>query len=161
MLSILGRSARIIQAHMCPEEQRLKVRYSQRFDFCHNASAKKDLFLRWLLSDPVTEMKPMSDGHDLSTSPAGDTAPMLTPFSVSQNTRNTTCLQDTPNRTAVLPAETQAPRHVLEQSTPQSRSNVPHMPPSGPRQNRRLATCYNELSKNFAAMSISTIVPVA
>jgi hypothetical protein len=161
MVSVLGRSARIIQAHMCPETQRLKVRYSQRFDFCHNASVKRDLFLRWLLSDPVTEMKPMSEGHDLLTSPAGDTAPLLTPFNVTQNTRNTTRLQDTPNKTAVLPAETQAPRHALEQPTPQSSFNAPHMPPSRPRQNRQLTNCYNELSKNFAATSISTIVPVA
>jgi hypothetical protein len=146
---------------MCPEEQRLKVRYSQRFDFCHNASAKKDLFLRWLLSDPVTEMKPMSEGHDLATSPAGDTAPLLTPFNVTQNTRNTTRLQDTPNKTAVLPAESQAPRHVLEQPTPQFRSNAPHMPPSRPRQNRRLTNYYNEQSKDFAAMSTTALVPVA
>ena len=79
---------------MCPEEQRLKVRYSQRFDFCHNASVKKDLILRWLLSDPIIEMKPMSDGHDLPTSPAGDTAPLLTPFNVNQNIRNIACPQD-------------------------------------------------------------------
>ena len=116
MLSVLGRSARIIQAHMCPEEQRLKVRYSQRFDFCHKPFFKKDLFLRWLLSDPVTEMKPMSDGHDLPTSQAGDTAPLLTPFNVTQNTRNTACFYD-PTKLQYLPIETRAPCHILEQPT--------------------------------------------
>jgi hypothetical protein len=160
MLSVLGRYARIIQAHMCPEEQRLKVRYSQRFDFCHNTSIKKDLFLRWLLSDPVTPMKPMLDGDDLPTSPAGDTAPLLTPFNVNQNTRTTTSPKDTPNKTEVTPVEIIAPCHALEQPTAQSRSIAPRLPTSGPMQSRRITTCYDELSKDFAAMSTAAI-PVA
>ena len=161
LLSVIGRTARIIQAHMYPQDQRLKVRYSQLFDFSHNTSVKKDLFLRWLLCDPVTESKPMSDGDTLPTSPAGDTAPHLTPFNVTQSPRNTTCAQDTPDKTAVFPAEIRAPCHVLEQPTPQSRSSAPHMPTSGPRQSRLITTCYDDSSRDFAAISTATMVLVA
>jgi hypothetical protein len=33
MLSTHGSKARIVQAHMCPEQKRLQVRYSELFDF--------------------------------------------------------------------------------------------------------------------------------
>lgn len=55
MVSINGREARLIQAHIAPEEQRIKVRYSQLFDF-DNCSQEEvlDLFARWLLSKPLS-----------------------------------------------------------------------------------------------------------
>ena len=62
IVSIIERDARIIQAQMCSQDQRLKVRYSQLFDFTYNAPTQRDLGLRWLLSDPIGEMKPIADG---------------------------------------------------------------------------------------------------
>jgi hypothetical protein len=161
LLSIIGRTARIIQAHMCPQDQRLKVRYSQLFDFSHDTSVKKDLFLRWLLCDPVTETKPMSDGDDLPTSPAGDTAPQLTPFNATHSLRNTTCRQDTPQKSAALPTETPAPCHVVEQQTSQCRDSAPHIPSSAPTNSQPTTTRYDELSRDFAAISATAMVPVA
>ena len=77
MLSVIGRDARIIQAHICPNEQRLKVRYSQPFDFSHYTPTQRDLFIRWLMSDPITETKPPADVEERPASPAGTTAPQL------------------------------------------------------------------------------------
>jgi hypothetical protein len=78
MLSSIGRDSRIIQAHMCPREQRLKVRYSQLVDFSYFTPELRDMFLRWLLCDPITEPKPLEDGSEPSASEVGDTAPQLT-----------------------------------------------------------------------------------
>ncbi len=77
MLSVIGRDARIIQAHICPNEQRLKVRYSQLFDFSHYTTTQRDLFIRWLMSDPITETKPLADVEERPTTPEGTTAPQL------------------------------------------------------------------------------------
>lgn len=66
MLSVIGRNARIIHAYICPDEQRLKVHYSQLFDFSHYTSAQADLFIRWLMSDPILPEKPISEGDILS-----------------------------------------------------------------------------------------------
>lgn len=77
MLSIIGREARIIQAHICPREQRLKVRYSQLFDFSHYTSTQRDLFIRWLMSDPIAETKPLADVEERPTTSADTIAPQL------------------------------------------------------------------------------------
>ena len=80
MLSVVGREARIIQAHICPYELRLKVRYSQLVDFTFPHPSERDIFLRWLFSDPVPETKPIEDIEEQPISPAGDTAPQVTAF---------------------------------------------------------------------------------
>jgi hypothetical protein len=85
----MGRRARVVQAHMCPQEQRLKVRYSQLFDFTHPNPQQTDLVVRWLLSDPITETKPPSDGAEQSTSPGGDTAPQVVAFNATESPRPT------------------------------------------------------------------------
>ncbi|KAF7512834.1 hypothetical protein GJ744_011937 [Endocarpon pusillum] len=55
MLSIIGRETRLIQAHIVPEEQRVKVSYSQLFDFDHCPQQETlDLIWKWLLSEPVS-----------------------------------------------------------------------------------------------------------
>ena len=77
MLSVIGQDARIIQAHICPTEQRLKVRYSQLFDFGDYTPAQRDLFIRWLMSDPITKTKPLADIEERPKTQAGTTAPQL------------------------------------------------------------------------------------
>ncbi|KAF7514236.1 hypothetical protein GJ744_000006 [Endocarpon pusillum] len=65
MISIIHREARVIQAHLCPEERRLKVRYSQLFDFESCPQQKTlDLLMRWLLSDPVKNGESSSDDKE-------------------------------------------------------------------------------------------------
>ena len=78
LLSVIGRDAKIIQAHMCPYQQRLKVRSSQLFDFSYHTPAQRDGFLRWLLSDPITETKPIAGAEERSISPTRDTVPQVT-----------------------------------------------------------------------------------
>ncbi len=58
LVSIIGRFARVIQAHVSLEEQRLKVRYSQLYNFENCSQRQMDLFLRWTLSSPLLEPKP-------------------------------------------------------------------------------------------------------
>ena len=53
MLSIYGSKARIIQAHMSPEQQRLQVRYSEFFDFHDLRKEWLDIFVRWFLNEPL------------------------------------------------------------------------------------------------------------
>ncbi len=67
MISVIGREARLVQAHIAPEEQRIKVRYSQLFDFdfCRQQETL-DLFARWLLSDPRSADMPSSSEEDES-----------------------------------------------------------------------------------------------
>lgn len=72
MLSVIGRDARIIQAHMCTHERRLKVRYSQMCDFSYYTPQQRDTFLRWLLCDPVTRPRPIADEDERSATRTGD-----------------------------------------------------------------------------------------
>lgn len=66
---------------MCPQENRLKVRHGQLFDFTDCQQAQMDLFMRWLLSDPISELNMFSDESESDlNSPAGDTAPQLTTY---------------------------------------------------------------------------------
>lgn len=85
MLSVMGRNARVIQAHMCLSEQRLKVRYTQLLDLSYYTPVQIDLFVRWLMSDPLSETKPIPDGTERPRNPAGDTAPQLTAFQVAES----------------------------------------------------------------------------
>ncbi len=66
ILSLIGRDARIIQAHFCPRDLRLKVRYSQLVDFSHYTTAQADLFTRWLLCEPLAEPQPPPDAEEPS-----------------------------------------------------------------------------------------------
>lgn len=140
---------------MCPEEQRLKVRYSHLSDFSYDTSVKRDLVLRWLLSDPVTETKPMSDGDDRPMGPAGDTAPQLTAFNVTQSPPKTICRQDTSKELAAMPTEAMA-----ERPTGPAYDSGPQMPISELTKGRRITTCYDDISRNFAAMSTGSMVSV-
>jgi hypothetical protein len=79
---------------MCPNEQRLKVRCSQLFDFSYYTPAQRDLFIRWLLSEPITERKPTADGEEQPTSPAGETAPQLTTFGATKDQGKTRCSEN-------------------------------------------------------------------
>lgn len=74
LASIVGRHVRIIQAHISLEEQRLKVRYSQFYDFEHCSQPRMDLFLRWILSSPLLEPKLQPEAKRTPSSPFGDTA---------------------------------------------------------------------------------------
>ncbi len=55
MLSMYGSEARIVQAHMSPEQQRLQVRYSELFDFCNLTKELLAIFVRWFLNEPLAE----------------------------------------------------------------------------------------------------------
>ena len=66
---MFGWYARIIQAHVCLHEQRLKVRYSQLYNF---------RFLRWILSNPLLEPKAQPDVDETPSGPPGDTSPHVT-----------------------------------------------------------------------------------
>lgn len=101
MLSIIGRDARIIQAHMRPDEQRLKLRYGQLVDLSRHTPLERDIFLRWLLSEPVMDTELSVDDEERPLSPAGDTAPRLSasPAPAPQNQR---CREDMPKDFAGL-----------------------------------------------------------
>ena len=53
MLSIFGSKARIVQAHMSTERQRLQVRFSEFFDFHNLTKQWLDVFVRWMLNEPL------------------------------------------------------------------------------------------------------------
>lgn len=79
LVSINGRFARVIQAHVALEEQRLKVRYSQYYNFENCSQRQMDLFLRWTLSSPLLEPKPQPEAEIIPPdSSYGDTAPIVT-----------------------------------------------------------------------------------
>lgn len=78
LVSVLGRYARVIQAHVSLEEQRLKVRYSQLYDFDNCTQRQMDLFIRWILSSPLVEPKLQSEAVELPSSPSGDTTSQTT-----------------------------------------------------------------------------------
>jgi hypothetical protein len=70
--------ARLIQAHIAPVEQRIKLRYSQLFDFDYCPREETlDLFTRWLLSEPLSP--------DAAFSEEGETPepPRTTDFEIS------------------------------------------------------------------------------
>ncbi len=52
MLSIYGSKARIVQAHMSPEQLRLQVRHSEFFDFRNLTKQWLEIFVRWFLNEP-------------------------------------------------------------------------------------------------------------
>ena len=78
LVSIIGRFARVIQAHVSLEEQRLKVRYSQLYNFENCSQRQMDLFLRWTLSSPLLEPKPQPEAETPLGSSNGDTVPIVT-----------------------------------------------------------------------------------
>jgi hypothetical protein len=55
MLSIYGSKARLVQAHMSPEQLRLQVRYSEFVDFRNLTKEWLDIFVRWFLNEPQAE----------------------------------------------------------------------------------------------------------
>jgi hypothetical protein len=55
MLSIHGTRGRIIEAYMCPTLLRLKIHYSELFDFRDLTQSWLDIFVRWFLSEPLAE----------------------------------------------------------------------------------------------------------
>ena len=61
MLSLFGTKGRIVQAHMCPESERLQVRYSEFFEFRNHTEHWLDLSVRWFLNEPLTVPLPQSD----------------------------------------------------------------------------------------------------
>jgi hypothetical protein len=77
-VSILGRYAQIIQAHVSLEEQRLQIRYSQLYDFDNCSQLQMDLFLRWILSDSILEPKFKPEDEETAGSPFGDSGPHAT-----------------------------------------------------------------------------------
>ena len=95
-VSIIGRFARVIQAHVCLEEQRLKVRYSQLFDFRDCSQHQMDLFLRWILSSPLVEPKLLVENDETQGTPFGDTAAQMVSETSSEATHLTPseCCED-------------------------------------------------------------------
>ncbi len=77
MFSIHGPKARLMQAHMSPDEDRLKLRHSELFDFCHLTQEWLDVFVRWMLNDPLMEpdlpvdVDSITTSQDLEGSPSG------------------------------------------------------------------------------------------
>jgi len=55
MFSLYGSKCRLVQAHMSPESERLQVRYGDFFDFRELTQDWLDLFVRWVLSEPLAE----------------------------------------------------------------------------------------------------------
>ena len=94
LVSIIGRFARVIQAHVSLEEQRLKVRYSQLYDFENCSQRQMDLFLRWTLSSPLLEPKPQAEDNKAKGSSNGDTAAQLTVWNVQTKDCKTSYLRD-------------------------------------------------------------------
>lgn len=124
---------------MCPREQRLKVRYSQMFDFSNNTLVKRDLFTRWLFCDPIAEMNPLTEGLPLPIKPVGDTAPLLRAAKATRSSPSTRRDEDLPKDGDTVPpvVAAQAPRRS---------------PATG---------CYEDMPRDFAAMSIRAMASVA
>ncbi|ERF73707.1 hypothetical protein EPUS_00961 [Endocarpon pusillum Z07020] len=81
MVSINGREARLIQAHIAPEEQRIKIRYSQLFDFDNSPQEEVlDLFVRWLLSKPLSPDTTSSQNKDTVEMPPAATLEVALPI---------------------------------------------------------------------------------
>jgi hypothetical protein len=58
MVSNNGREARLVQAHIAPEEQSMKIRYTQSFDFdSYSQDEILDGFTRWLLGEALSPDK--------------------------------------------------------------------------------------------------------
>jgi hypothetical protein len=55
MFSLYGSKDRLVQAHMSPGSERLQVRYSEFFDFRELTQDWLDLFVRWVLNEPLVE----------------------------------------------------------------------------------------------------------
>ncbi len=128
MLSVIGRHARIIQAHMCPNDQRLKVRYGQLSDFSYHTPAQSDLFLRWILSDPITETKPMPHHQDIAITPTDDTAPKVTATEATRSPRGSKYYDNLPMEPSATPREPASSYRVSEQ---ESRPTADIFPDSG------------------------------
>lgn len=71
MVSVIGIEARLIQAHITSEGERIQVRYSQLFNFerCPKQETL-ELFVRWLLSEPLSIEAPSheEETHELPPS---------------------------------------------------------------------------------------------
>lgn len=79
MLSIYGSKARIVQAHMSPEQLRLQVRYSEFFDFRNLTKEWLDIVVRWFLNEPQAEpsLSLKSDSSELPDSSDDDVESLL------------------------------------------------------------------------------------
>jgi hypothetical protein len=75
LFSILDTKVRLIQAHMCPAQRRLKVSSSQLFEFGDCSQETMDLFVRWLLCDPVGTTTIMGDEVTPAPHPSVNVAP--------------------------------------------------------------------------------------
>lgn len=53
LLSVFDTNVRIVQAHMSPNSKRLQLRYSDFFDFRNLNQHYLDVFVRWLLNEPI------------------------------------------------------------------------------------------------------------
>ncbi|KAF7508989.1 hypothetical protein GJ744_008545 [Endocarpon pusillum] len=81
MVSINGREARLIQAHIAPEEQRIKIRYSQLFDFDNCPQEEVlDLFARCLLSKPLSPDTTSSQNRETAKMPPAATLEVALPI---------------------------------------------------------------------------------
>lgn len=87
MLSIYGSRARIVQAHMSPEQQRLQVRYSDFFDFRNLTKEWLDIFVRWFLSEPLAEPPLVEVNAPEPAENSDDETEILVPASLSGRTR--------------------------------------------------------------------------
>jgi hypothetical protein len=74
VVTIIGLYARITQAHRCPVQRCLKVRYSQLVHFDPCTQEIMDLFVSWLLSRPLTNKELATDCDGGTLSITGDTA---------------------------------------------------------------------------------------
>jgi hypothetical protein len=92
MLSIYGSKARIVQAHMSPEQLRLQVRYSEFFDFRNLTKEWLDIFVRWFLNEPLSvpslPCELDSSKHPESSDEGGSL--------VSASPKSQTCISDSP-----------------------------------------------------------------
>jgi hypothetical protein len=97
MLSLYGSKGRIIQAHMCPESNRLQVRYSEFFDFRNHTKYWLDLSVRWFLNEPLAEPLPQSE---VTHSELRDEPQDLGEAVVDDLPKSESGIPDSPHRTA-------------------------------------------------------------
>lgn len=88
---MLGSKARIIQAHMSPEQQHLQLRYSELFDFRNLTKEWLDLFVRWFLSEPLTVL---SLPHELDSIKLPESSDDDGRSLVSASSRSQKCVSD-------------------------------------------------------------------
>ena len=128
MLSIYGSKARILQAHMSPENQRLQVRYSQFCNFRNLSQEWLDIIVRWFLNDPLAEPSSQSEWNhsELHKDPKdGESLHHLTysQTAVPEADQNPDAAKS-PHKGKAVPGSCWSPRCDLESSTLHQRGSV-------------------------------------